>query len=98
MRNLTLSSVLGTTILLAGFAIVGCDDTPAEREQTIENAAETTGNALERGAEATGEALNKAAESTGEVIKDASNAVSRTDVDVDVDVATRPATTQPAVD
>ena len=73
---------------------VACDDTSAEREQKIENAADATGDALEKGAEATGEALNKAAESTGEVVKDASDAVSRTDVDVDV--TTRPATTRPA--
>ena len=92
MRNLF---VLALIVPLSVF-IGACDDTPAEREQKIENAADATGDALEKGAEATGEALNKAAESTGEVVKDASDAVSRTDVDVDVDVTTRPATTRPA--
>ena len=86
------------TILLAMITLTplteGCDETPAEQEQKIENAADATGDALQKGAEKTGEALNKVAESTGEVINDVARKTPR--VDVDVDVTTRPAATQPA--
>ena len=71
---------------------IGCDDTPAEREQKIENAADATGDALRKGAEKTGEFLDKAAKSTGNVINDVVEKTPR--VDVDVDVTTRPAATR----
>ena len=92
-----------TALLLAGCMIgllptTGCDDTPAERELKIENAAEATGDALQKGAEKTGEVLNQAAESTGEAVNAVTDRVSRTDVDVDVDVSTRPAATTRPVD
>ena len=99
MRSSRFSVDIYAAILLAGsFAFVGCDDTPAEREQKIENAADKTGDALQKGAEKTGEALNKAAESTGEVVNKVTDKISRTDVDVDVDVTTRPATTTRTAD
>jgi hypothetical protein len=90
-------------LILAGSTIgllpaAGCDDTPAEREQRIENAADATGDALEKGAEKTGEVLNQAAESTGEAVNAVTDRVSRTDVDVDVDVTTRPSATTRAID
>ncbi|MEA2707540.1 MAG: hypothetical protein QOF78_141 [Phycisphaerales bacterium] len=69
----------------------GCDDTPAEREQKVDNAAEKTGDALQKAAEKTGDALNKAADSTGKVINQVADEASR--VKVDVKVATRPAAT-----
>ena len=94
MRNLPLLLV---GLLISVLPLTGCDDSPAEREQKVENAAEKTGDALQKGAEKTGEALNQAARSTGEVVGDVTDKVSRTKVDVDVDVTTRPsATTRPA--
>ena len=99
MRSSRFSTVACAAILLTGsLAVVGCDDTPAEREQKIENAADKTGDALQKGAEKTGEALNKAAESTGEVVNKVTDKVSRTDVDVDVDVTTRPVATTRTTD
>ena len=70
-----------------------CDDTPAEREQKIDNAADATGDALKKGAEKTGDLLNKAADSTADVVNDVVEKTPR--VDVDVDVTTRPSATQP---
>ena len=92
-----------TALVLTGCMIgllpaIGCDDTSAEREQKIENAADATGDALEKGAEKTGEVLNQAAESTGDAVNAVTDRVSRTDVDVDVDVTTRPSATTRAVD
>ena len=84
-----LKLVLGATLLV----LVGCDDTPAEREQKIENAADATGDALKTGAEKTGDLLNKAADSPGKVINDVAEKTPR--VDVDVDVTTRPSATKP---
>ena len=86
-----------TTTLVA--VSPACDDTPAEREQKIENAADATGDALKKGAEKTGELLNKAADSTADVVNDVVEKTPR--VDVDVDVTTRPsaatrAATRPA--
>jgi archaellum component FlaD/FlaE len=80
-----------TCVVLAALLIVGCDDTPAEREQKIENAADATGDALEKGAEKTGDLLNKAADSTADVVNDVVEKTPR--VDVDVDVTTRPSAT-----
>lgn len=87
-----------TGCMLGLLPAIGCDDTPAEREQKIENAADATGDALQKGAEKTGEVLNQAAESTGEVVGSVSDRISRTDVDVDVDVTTRPSATTRAAD
>ena len=85
-----------TTFILASLLLASpaCDDTPAEREQKIENAADATGDALEKGAQKTGELLNKAADSTADVVNDVVEKTPR--VDVDVDVTTRPSATQPA--
>ena len=79
------------TLILGAMLLVplGCDDTPAEREQKVDNAADATGDALKKGAEKTGDLLNKAADSTGKVMNDISEKTPR--VDVDVDVTTRPA-------
>jgi hypothetical protein len=85
--------------MVLAISFIGCDDTPADREQKIENAADKTGDVLQKGAEKTGEALDKAARSTGEVVGEVTDQISRTKVDVDVDVTTRPAadpTTGPA--
>jgi hypothetical protein len=84
------------TLIIASFLIVplGCDDTPAERNQKIENAADKTGDALKRGAEATGDALKKAADTTGKVVSDVAEKTPK--VKVDVDVTTKPAATTTA--
>ena len=81
--------VLGIMLLVP----VGCDDSPAEREQKVDNAADATGDALKKGAEKTGDLLNKAADSTGKVMNDIAEKTPR--VDVDVDVTTRPSAKQP---
>ena len=65
---------------------------PVDTVKEVRDGAEKTGDALQRGAEKTGEALKSAAESTGEVINKTVDAASR--VKVDVNVTTRPATTQ----
>ena len=88
MRLLTILIIVTSLSLLSA-----CDDTPAEREQKIDNAAEKTGEALQKGAEKTGDLLNKAADSTGKVINDVAEKTPR--VDVDVDVTTRPSATKP---
>jgi hypothetical protein len=85
----TQTFIIATLLLVP---VVGCDDTPAEREQKIENAADATGDALKKGAEKTGDALNKAADSTADVVNDVVEKTPR--VDVDVDVTTRPAATR----
>ena len=90
MRILTLLILASSLVLFS----TACDDTPAEREENIENAADKTGDALDRAAEKTGEVLERAAESTGEVVNDVIEKTPR--VDVDVDVTTRPAATAPA--
>ena len=78
--------LMAITVAMLLVVAPACDDTPAEREQKVENAADKTGDALKKGAEKTGDLLNKAAESTGKVINDVADKTPR----VDVDVTTRP--------
>jgi len=87
--RILMTFILGTLLITT----TACDDTPAEREQKIDNAADATGDALKRGAEKTGDLLNKAADSTGKVVNDVAEKTPR--VDVDVDVTTRPSATRP---
>jgi hypothetical protein len=88
MRIITMF-VLATALFLIP---LGCDDSPAEREQKVDNAADKTGDAMKRGAEKVGNALDKAADSTGKVINDVAEKAPR--VKVDVDVTTQPSATQ----
>jgi hypothetical protein len=89
MRIITMF-ILATALFLIP---IGCDDSPAGREQKVDNAADKTGDAMKRGAEKVGNALDKAADSTGKVINDVAEKAPR--VKVDVDVTTQPsATTQ----
>ena len=78
-------------IIVAGLFVAACDNSESTKQE-VRDGAEKTGDALQRGAEKTGEALKSAAESTGEVINKTVDAASR--VKVDVNVTTRPATTQ----
>ena len=75
------------------FFAVGCDNSESTKQE-VRDGAEKTGEALQRGAEKTGEALKKAAESTGDVVNETVDAASK--VKVEVNVTTRPATTQAA--
>ena len=96
MRILFPLLIVSTLIFLPA-----CDDTPAERERKVDNAADATGDALKKAADKTGNALEKAADSTGRAINTAVDKVQRVDVDVDVTTkpaaATAPATTRPAL-
>jgi hypothetical protein len=85
--------ILCLLLSISVLGLFGCDDSPAERNQKMENAADKTGDAMKKAAEATGDALDKAADSTGEVMKDISDRASK--VKVDVNVATKPGATQP---
>jgi len=87
MRTLTVL-IIGSLLLVP----FGCDDSPAEREQKVDHAADKTGDVLKNAAEKTGDALNKAADSTGKVINDVADKTPR--VKVDVDVTTQPSATQ----
>jgi hypothetical protein len=84
-----LSSLIVVSLLIIP---LGCDDSPAEREQKVDNAADKTGDAMKRGAEEVGSALDKAADSTGKVINDIADKTPR--VKVNVDVTTQPSATQ----
>ncbi|MHA6325932.1 PRC-barrel domain-containing protein [Roseivivax sp. CAU 1753] len=72
MKRLT-TSILALT-LAAGTAMAESHTNLEEAEQNLENAAESTGNAVENTAEATGNAASDAADATKKVLNDAANA------------------------